>query len=321
MIKNSTETALFVVIPAFRCKNQISAVIRSVPAVVQKIVVVDDCCPEQTGKWVATHHPEVEVVFHEKNQGVGGAMISGYQRALELGADIMVKIDGDGQMDPSLIPRFIEPIEAGKADYTKGNRFFFLDELKQMPLVRLLGNAGLSFLTKVVTGYWNIMDPTNGYCAIHAEVLRHIPFQKLAPRYFFESDLLFRLSTIRAVVEDIPMDAKYGDEVSNLRISNVLITFPLKYFTRFIKRVVYNYFLRDFTIGSLFLVNGLLLCSIGFIHGAYHWIKAIHSQAPTSTGTIMIPVLLLLVGFQMILFFLQQDIASVPTSPIHRRKN
>jgi dolichol-phosphate mannosyltransferase len=311
---------IFVVIPAFKCKSHILNVINKIPALVSGIVVVDDACPESTGTHVKDHCTDrrVVVLTHASNQGVGGAMVSGYKKALELNAKIIIKIDGDEQMDPALIPEFINPILKGKADYTKGNRFFFLDKIAEMPKVRLFGNALLSFLNKLVTGYWNIMDPTNGYCAVHADVLRYIPLDKISKRYFFESDMLFRLGTLRAVVVDVPMHAKYGDEVSNLRISNVITSFPSKYLLRFFKRIFYNYFLRDFSAGSLFLLSGILLCLIGIIHGIYHWIQSAITQTNTPVGTVMIPVLLLLVGFQMILFFLQQDIASVPTSPLHR---
>ena len=161
----------------------------------------------------------VIVLRNPQNLGVGGAVLTGYRAAIEAGADVIIKIDGDGQMDPGLIPTFIAPIIAGEADYTKGNRFFDLEEIRAMPRVRLIGNAALSFMTKLSSGYWNLFDPTNGYTAIHAHVARHLPFEKISSGYFFETDMLFRLNTLRAVVIDVPMDAKYGDEVSNLKIS------------------------------------------------------------------------------------------------------
>ena len=148
--------------------------------------------------------------------------MTGYRVALDDGMDIMVKIDGDGQMAPELLPDFVAPILAGEADYTKGNRFFDLEQVSQMPTVRLLGNAVLSFFNKISSGYWNLFDPTNGYTAIHRDVAACLPFGRISRRYFFESDMLFRLNTLRAVVVDIPMHASYGDEVSNLRISKVV---------------------------------------------------------------------------------------------------
>ena len=138
---------------------------------------------------------------------------------------VVVKVDGDGQMDPRLIPSFVYPILRGEADYTKGNRFFDLESVRTMPRFRLLGNAILSFMTKLSSGYWNLFDPTNGFTAIHTDVARHLPFDKISRRYFFETDILFRLNTLRAVVVDVPMEAKYGDEVSNLKISKIVLEF------------------------------------------------------------------------------------------------
>ena len=319
-------SSVFVVIPAYKCKDHVLKVIEKIPSLVSKIIVVDDCCPVGTGKVVQEYiaqknaQQRIEVVFHTENQGVGGAMVTGYRRALELEADVVVKIDGDDQMDPSLIPQFIKPILRGKADYTKGNRFFYLEGLAEMPKVRLFGNAVLSFLNKLVSGYWNIMDPTNGYTAVHADALKVIPLDKLARRFFFESDILFRLGVIRAVVQDIPMHSKYGDEVSNLKILDVALSFPSKYLSRYLKRIFYNYFLRDFTAGSLFLLSGIVLCLVSFVHGTYHWVTSHIGGYSTPIGTVMIPVLLAIIGFQMILFFLQQDIESVPQDPIHHRE-
>src|SRR5690606_23713788 len=128
------------------------------------------------------------------------------------GADVVVKMDGDGQMDPVYLDNLIAPILAGQADYTKGNRFFDLETLRSMPTIRIFGNAILSFMNKLSTGYWDIFDPTNGYTAIHRSLISVIPWNKVSDRYFFESDLLFRLNTFRAVVKDVPMVAQYGDE-------------------------------------------------------------------------------------------------------------
>ena len=132
-------------------------------------------------------------------------MVTGYRAALEDGAAIVVKLDGDGQADPGLIPSLVGPILAGQCDYIKGNRFFNPENLSNMPKVRLLGNAILSFLSKASTGYWSIMDPTNGLTAISVPVLRLLPLEKLPKGYFFETDILFRLNAVRAVVEDFPM--------------------------------------------------------------------------------------------------------------------
>jgi len=166
-----------VVVPCFQVGAGVLDVIGAIGPEVQRIYVVDDACPDRTGDLVEneSNDPRVTVIRHEENQGVGAAVISGYRRALEESCDVVVKLDGDGQMDPALIPRFVRPIAEGRADYTKGNRFFYLESARSMPWGRMQGNILLSFLTKVSSGYWRIFDPTNGYTAIHAKVLSHLP--------------------------------------------------------------------------------------------------------------------------------------------------
>ncbi|MHA1113581.1 MAG: glycosyltransferase family 2 protein, partial [Alphaproteobacteria bacterium] len=203
---------IVVVVPCYRVKDRVLDVLAKIGPECAGIVVVDDACPERTGAHVEARvtDPRVTVVRHQANQGVGGAVMTGYRAALDAGADIVVKIDGDGQMDPALLPRFIAPILAGEADYTKGNRFYSVANLRDMPGVRLAGNAVLSFVTKLSSGYWSIFDPTNGYTAIHATALRALDLTRVSRRYFFESDMLVQLSSVRAFVGDVPMDAVYG---------------------------------------------------------------------------------------------------------------
>ena len=239
-----------VAIPCYRVRDHVLDVIARVPAQVERIYVVDDQCPEQSGQLVQERctDPRVTVLRHDQNQGVGGAVTTAYRAALDAGMDIVIKIDGDGQMDPALIPHLTRPILRGKADYTKGNRFYRPESLAGMPGIRLFGNAALSFINKLSTGYWPLMDPTNGYTAIHTSVLRRLPLHKLDRRYFFESDMLYQLGTMRAVVHDVPMDAVYAGEPSSLRVSRVLPEFLVKHLVRFFKRYVYLYLLRDFNL-------------------------------------------------------------------------
>ncbi|PLX01074.1 MAG: glycosyl transferase family 2, partial [Marinilabiliales bacterium] len=236
-----------VVIPCYKVKDQIVEVIGSIGEVVDKIYVIDDCCPHNTGNYVLDICTDlrVEVVFHKENGGVGAAVKTGYKKALKDGAEYIIKLDGDGQMDASLIPDIIRPLKKLKADYVKGNRFYELKYLRTMPRLRLIGNSMLSLINKFSSGYWNIMDPTNGFTAINSRALRMLPLTKIDDGYFFESDMLFRLGTIRAVTTEIPMSANYGQEDSSLNIKKILLEFPCKYFNRFIKRLTYNYFLRD----------------------------------------------------------------------------
>lgn len=308
-----------VVIPCYRVKRQVLDVLSRIGPEVDRIYVVDDACPEATGLWVLEHasDPRLSVLTHAINQGVGAAVMTGYGAALAGGADIMVKVDGDGQMDPALIPRLIAPIVKGQADYTKGNRFFDLRHIRNMPAVRLLGNAVLSFMAKLSTGYWHIFDPTNGFTAIHAKVASCLDFEQLSKRYFFESDLLFRLNTLRAVVVDIPMHASYGNETSGLQVRNVLIEFLFKNGRNLFKRIFYSYFLRDMTIASLELVCGMALMLFGLVFGSVHWVHGALTGTATPLGTIMLAALPTMLGLQMLLAFVAFDIANIPRRPIY----
>lgn len=322
MIDNITEVIrIAVVIPCYKVTPHILGVISCMGKEVWRIYVIDDKCPDETGRYVEVNclDPRVLVLRHEINQGVGGAVMTGYWAAIRDDAQVIVKVDGDGQMDASLIPNFIKPILAGEADYTKGNRFFNLEQIRAMPGVRLFGNAMLSFMTKFSSGYWDLFDPTNGYTAIHADVARHLPFNKISRRYFFETDMLFRLNTLRAVVVDVPMDANYGDEISNMKISRIIGEFILKHARNFLKRIFYNYYLRDVSLASIELPLGILLIIFGLSFGGWNWWLASLGGITTPAGTVMLSALPVLMGLQLVLAFLAYDIASVPRRPRHQR--
>lgn len=308
-----------VVIPCYRVTGHILDVLSRIGPEVSRVFVVDDACPEGSGDLVQAQcrDPRVSVLRHAFNRGVGAAVMTGYEAALKEGAQVMVKVDGDGQMDPALIAHFIDPILKGQADYTKGNRFYDLTHIDKMPGIRLLGNAVLSLMAKLSTGYWNLFDTTNGFTAIHAKVARRLTFEKISPRYFFETDLLFRLNIIRAVVVDIPMDACYGTEKSSLRVVQVLGEFFVKHVRNFGKRVFYNYFLRDMTAASLELVLGLSALGFGLVFGSVHWLRGISTDIPTPLGTIMLAALPTMLGLQLLLAFITFDVANVPRRPIH----
>lgn len=316
---NSKKPLIAVVIPSYRVKRFILDVIARVGPEVARIYVIDDCCPDGSGAFVADKCKDsrVQIIFNIENQGVGGAVMVGYSAAIADGMDIIVKIDGDGQMDPALISTFIRPILLGRADYTKGNRFFDLAEIRSMPALRLFGNAALSFMTKLSSGYWELFDPTNGYTAIHSNVARLLPFNKISRRYFFETDLLFRLNTIKAVVMDIPMTAKYGDETSNLKISKIIGEFMFKHVRNFFKRIGYNYYLRDMSLASLELPIGVIMLFGGGLFGAFHWIKSMNTGDPTLPGTVMLAALPMIIGMQLILAFIGHDIATSPRETLH----
>jgi dolichol-phosphate mannosyltransferase len=318
MIQNEK---IAVVIPCYRVTRHILDVLARIGDDVSRIYVVDDKCPDGSGALVRAEcgDPRVVVIEHAVNQGVGGAVMSGYRAAIDDGMAVIVKVDGDGQMDPALIPKFVAPILRGEADYTKGNRFFDLEQIRAMPTVRLFGNAILSLMTKLSSGYWDLFDPTNGYTAIHADAARHLPFARISQRYFFETDMLFRLNTLHAVVADVPMDAHYGDEVSNLKISRIITEFMVKHARNFGKRIFYNYYLRNMSLASIELPVGIIMLLFGMIYGGVQWANSYYADVETPAGTVMLATLPILMGMQLILAFLANDIASVPTRPLHKK--
>jgi dolichol-phosphate mannosyltransferase len=311
-----------VVIPCYRVRDTILGVIERIPKTVEAIICVDDSCPEHAGDFVEAEcrDPRVVVIRNPKNLGVGGAMIAGYQAALGRGMDIVVKIDGDGQMDPAILPDFVDPLISGLADYTKGNRFFWPRSIYGMPVLRLIGNAGLSFLTKASSGYWRIMDPTNGYTAIHSVALRALPLDRVANRYFFESDMLFRLYNARAVVLDIPMDSRYANEKSSLSIYRVLLPFLLMNLRNLGKRFIYSYFVRDFNMASVMTIIGLPLLIFGVIFGTIGWIDSSRLGTTASAGTVMVAALPIIVGLQLLLSALSFDLNNQPQIALQNLK-
>jgi dolichol-phosphate mannosyltransferase len=313
----SKSTTLAVVIPCYRVAAHIAEVIAAMPPSVAHIIAVDDCCPENSGKIAeAVADPRLIVIRHTENQGVGGAMVTGYRKALELGAEIIVKVDGDNQMDLGELPRLIAPIIAGRADYTKGNRFRDFKALKTMPRVRLFGNSMLSFLIKAASGYWSMMDPTNGYTAIHRKALSRLDLDSLDKRYFFESGMLIRLNLIGAVVEDVAIPARYGDEASSLSISRTLVDFPPRIARGFFRRILLKYFLHDFNMGSLYLVFGLPMLLFGMLFGAIEWIDGLITGIPRPIGTVMVAVLPCILGVQLLLQAVGFDMAAEPKRPL-----
>jgi dolichol-phosphate mannosyltransferase len=311
-----------VVIPCYRCADTIAAVIAAIPAGVGAIVCVDDASNDATGPVlaeIASKNRRVTLITHSRNLGVGGATVTGYRAALASGASVIVKIDSDLQMNPVFIPAMALPIFSGEADYVKGNRFYDVDLVRRMPMARLIGNAGLTFISRISSGYWDLADPANGYTAISAEVAELLPLHKLHERYFFESDMLFRLNSFSAVVVEQPIETVYGAEHSHLSLARTLLTFPFLYMRNFIKRIFYNYFLRNFDIASLSLLAGIGLSLFGGIFGAKVWMRSIETGVPATTGTVMLSALPLMLGFQMLIAFLQYDIARTPRLPIHPR--
>ncbi len=312
-------TKVAAILPCYKVAGQILPLLAKFGNEVHHIIVVDDACPEKSGEKVKAECKDsrVTVLFHEKNGGVGAAVKTGYAFALELGAEILVKVDGDGQMEPALIPELIAPIAQGEADYVKGNRFYQPEGLENMPIKRLLGNAAHSLLSKLSTGYWQMFDPANGFTALHAKIASRLPLPKIADRYFFETDILFRLNTLRAVVADVPMKAFYGEETSNLHLREVAGEFLSKSLRNSWRRIAYNYFIRGFSIASLELVFSLTLLIFGLYMGFDIILESSSTDKPATAGTIMLCALPTIVGFQMLLSFINYDMISQPTRALH----
>lgn len=315
----SNKSKIAVVIPCYREKDHILDVLAAMGPEITSIFVVDDRCPDGTGEFVQsnTKDKRITVIRHEKNLGVGGATLTGYKAALETDAEIIVKVDGDGQMDPAFIRTLVHPIQAHEADYTKGNRLHRRGATKSMPFIRLLGNMGLTLMSKFSSGYWDIMDPTNGFTAIHQDALKELPLDDIAHNFFFESDLLYHLSEIDAVVRDVPMRAKYGEETSHLIVHHVFGLFLCGHIKNGWRRMVDTYFVRDFSIASVNLILGNLLVLIGAVYGGFRWWQSIFTGIPATAGTAILSAMLIIVGTQLLLAFINHDTRRVPTQPIH----
>lgn len=303
------------IIPCYRAARHLGAVLDGLPSDLDHIIVVDDCCPDgsaQVARDRAAADPRIEVVTHAVNGGVGAAMVSGFRRALDLGCDVVVKMDGDGQMDPAFLPALLGPLRQGRAEMAKGNRFRDFKALRAMPLLRLLGNSGLSFLVKAASGQWGVMDPTNGYLALSRKALESVELDRLSPRYFFESDLLIRLGTARLAVEDVSMPARYGDEESSLSVGKTLLSFPPLLLRGFLRRIFLSYFIHDFNIASLYLLTGLPLMAFGLLVGLGEWLVSVESGVPRTAGTVMLAGLPLILGLQLLLQAIAYDVANAP---------
>jgi|TARA_B110000971_G_scaffold96731_1_gene99499 glycosyltransferase involved in cell wall biosynthesis len=309
------------VIPSFRVTDHILEVLKNIGPEVERIYVIDDACPDKSGEFVKKNSTDkrVQVLFHETNQGVGGAVVTGYIAALADNADVVVKVDGDGQMDPGLILTIAKPVLEGNADYSKGNRFDSLEDLFSMPKARIFGNAVLSLWSKLSSGYWNITDPTNGFTAIHRKALEAIQLDKLRKTYFFESDLLFRLSIVNAVVMDVPMVSVYGNEKSNLKIRKVIFEFPWRHTVNLHKRIFYKYYLREWSVASFELPIGIGLTIFGAWFGLARYFEASGAGQATTAGQVTLSALALILGVQLLLSFLAYDVQSEPRVPRQKR--
>ncbi len=302
-----------VVVPAYRVALQIEGVIAQIPEFVDQIFVVDDASTDDSGSRVERlKNPRLTLIRHPRNQGVGGATVTGMKAAMEAGYDVLIKCDGDGQMDPADIPKLIAPLLDGSADYAKGSRFHHSQALRTMPKWRFVGNVGLTFLAKLASGYWSILDPTNGFLATRADVARKIPLERVSRGYFFETDLLIRLNVVEARVADVPLPARYGAEHSSLSIARVLLVFPARLMAGLARRVFWRYLFYDVSPVAIFGVLGVVLCGFGVVFGSYQWVKHATQGIATPTGTVMIAALPFILGFQLLLQAIVLDIQNTP---------
>ncbi|HAF12286.1 MAG TPA: glycosyl transferase family 2 [Blastocatellia bacterium] len=303
-----------VVVPAYNEASQIVRVIRTMPDYVDHLIVVDDCSSDGTFAAISDciEDRRLALLQTRANLGVGGATIEGYLKAMELDCDVVAKMDGDGQMSPEHLQFLLNAIIEQDYDYAKGNRFLAGESLALMPRHRLVGNIMLTFVNKLASGYWNIFDPQNGYTAIKREALRRLDFNTIHKGYFFENDMLIALNLHNFRVRDVAIPARYGDEVSDLNPFKIGVTFPLLFIPRLWRRIYQKYVLRDFSPIALFLFLGLFLFGWGVFFGAYHWIKSLAEGHVTPTGTIMLSVLPLILGFQLVLQAIVLDIQETP---------
>jgi glycosyltransferase involved in cell wall biosynthesis len=318
---DSEDMHIAVVIPAYRVASYIQQVIMTVPSYVRTIIVINDSSPDETENIVLSlsrNDPRIVYLRHEFNKGVGGAVCTGYAKALELGADIVVKMDGDDQMDPKFLQNLIAPLMKGEADYSKGNRFYHAEDLRQMPFLRLLGNGILGFLVRFSSGYWNIYDPTNGYTAIRSQAIRRLRLDQVHKGYFFEISMLINLYLIKAKVIDIPIPARYGNESSSLRIGHVVAQFPGLLFNGFIKRIWLRHILFELSVVGLFFVLGSILFNFGVCYGIVKFIISTHSGIPATAGAVMLAALPLILGFILLVQAIALDIECVPVIPLSR---
>jgi dolichol-phosphate mannosyltransferase len=312
------EKVVCCIIPAYKARATICDVVRKALRYTDAVVVVDDACPEGSAEAAIDafrSHPSVHVIRRAKNGGVGAATKTGIEKALELEADVIVKVDADDQMDVTYIPSIVEFFANDQnLAFVKGNRFFDPRVLSKMPAIRLFGNSWLSLFVKFASGYWNILDPTNGYIAFSGHLLPAVNWRRFADCYFFEISILCELGLKRANIAEIEMTTIYGEESSSLSIPRTLLSFPPKLFRLFVRRLLLQYFIFDINLGSLYILLGFLLSGFGSTLAAFEWVQSFLTHLPRTTGTVMLAVLPFLMGFQLLLNALLYDVQFGPKS-------
>lgn len=299
---------LAVVIPAFRAAGSIGRVLADIPAYVDHIIVVDDHSPDDLrGALEAAGDGRTIYLRHERNKGVGGAMVSGYAKALEIGADLVAKVDADGQMDPAFLDRLAMVALKWGCDYVKANRFGRISHLQGMPRARLFGNICLGFLTKAASGYWNVFDPQNGYTLITGRMLKRLDLDRIDESYFFENSMLIHLNVVRARVGELYLPARYGNEESSMKLVRILTSFPLKLARGFAFRVFQKYILRSTSPVFFYLLFAVLGLGWGTVFGLVTWLESYLSGQVATTGAALLAVLPFLTGWISLLQAISLD--------------
>ena len=300
-----------VVVPAFDEEQLIATTLSGIPDFVDRILVIDDASRDETAERAGgTGDPRVEVISHERNQGVGAAILTGYRRALEEGIDVTCVMAGDNQMDPADLEAIAGPIARGEVDYAKANRLFTGRAWELMPHTRYLGNAVLSLLTKIASGYWHVADSQSGYTAIGRPTLEILDLDRIYPRYGFPNDMLVHLNVINARVRDIPSRPVYGvGETSGIRLSRVIPAISWLLTKAFFWRMREKYIIRDFHPLVFFYVFGLLFSLLGLALGATVTILRILGNELT-VATVVLVALLLIAGLLFTLFAMLFDMES-----------
>lgn len=299
-----------VVVPAYNEDALIGRVLKTMPDFVDRIVVVDDCSRDDTATRARDHQridDRITLIVHEKNQGVGGAIVTGYRRALEERLDVVAVMAGDGQMEPVELDRVINPVVSGEADYVKGNRLFTGEAWQIIPHHRYLGNAFLSLLTKIASGYWHVADSQTGYTAISREALEILPLEKLYRRYGYPNHLLVMLNIYNLRVRDVAVRPVYNiGEQSGIRLWKVIPTLSWLLFKSFLWRLKEKYVIRDFHPLVFFYLLGMGLLVPGLIFGLYLLGWRIW-QGPVSATSALFATFLFISGLQSLFFAMWFD--------------
>lgn len=321
MYKNKT---VGVVVPAHNEELLIGAVLTNMPAYVDRIIVVDDRSRDATREIVRERmkkDPRILMIEHEENCGVGAAIVSGYKKSIELALDVSAVMAGDNQMDPNELPGLLEPIVAGRADYVKGNRLVTGEAWKIIPRTRYLGNATLSLLTKIASGYWQIADFQCGYGAVSLEALKILQLDRLYRRYGYPNHLLVMMNIFNLRVKDVPVRPIYNiGEKSGIKFRKVIPRIGWLLFKSFFWRLKEKYVIRDFHPLVFFYLFGFFFLPLGTLYGLFIFVtrvflrnlslpaKLVHLAMTFSTPFgMLIDILLILSGIQFLLFAMWID--------------